>query len=78
MPYNNIPKRFFTSHHMTPLTSIRAFCLLCVGDCEAGVRRCTDMRCPLYPYRMRQRPDTTKSSQVSLTSFKISFRNGEK
>jgi len=34
-------------------SAIRAFCHMCMGwaDYRAGIRRCSDPACPLYPYR---------------------------
>jgi hypothetical protein len=39
----------------------KAFCLECAGWQKEEVRQCTDLACPLYPYR----PYKTCSKQVS-------------
>jgi len=40
-------------HHKRPLTKVlRAFCLRCMGGDRAQVRKCTAVRCELYPYRL--------------------------
>jgi hypothetical protein len=39
----------------------KAFCLMCVGYMKEEVRQCTDLACPLYPYR----PYKTSSKQAS-------------
>lgn len=39
----------------------KAFCLMCVCWQKEEVRNCTDLACPLYPYR----PYKTKSKQAS-------------
>jgi len=33
-------------------TAIRCFCLECVAWQEREVGLCSDLRCPLYPYRL--------------------------
>lgn len=36
---------------LSPLKSIRAFCLDCVGGSSNEVKLCPSERCALYPYR---------------------------
>lgn len=36
---------------LSPLKSIRAFCLDCVGGSSNEVKLCPSKRCALYPYR---------------------------
>lgn len=36
---------------LSPLKSIRAFCLDCVGGSVSEVKLCPSKRCALYPYR---------------------------
>lgn len=40
----------------SPTTGIRAFCINCQGGSVAGVRNCTAVSCPLYPFRMANNP----------------------
>lgn len=40
----------------TPMKAIRAFCLACVGDAPAEVRKCVAVSCPLWPLRMGRWP----------------------
>ena len=40
----------------SPLTAIRAFCYWCQGEDISGVRNCTSMVCPLFPFRMGKNP----------------------
>lgn len=35
-----------------PVTGIRAFCFNCQGNDISGVRNCTNVVCPLFPFRM--------------------------
>ena len=42
---------------MTPLKSIRAYCLDCMGGNAAEVRRCPSEGCPLHPFRMGHNPN---------------------
>jgi hypothetical protein len=44
-------------HNKRPLLKvIREFCLRCMGDNAAEVRRCTSPACSLWPYRMGRDP----------------------
>jgi hypothetical protein len=43
-----------------PIKVIRAFCLSCMGDNSAEVRRCTSPGCALFPYRMGRNPYTDR------------------
>lgn len=36
----------------SPVTAVRAFCINCQGGGIANVRNCTNMVCPLFPFRM--------------------------
>lgn len=46
-------------HHKRPLLKvIREFCLRCMGDNAAEVRRCTNPACSLWPYRLGKNPFT--------------------
>lgn len=40
----------------TPMQTIKAFCLHCVGDIRLDVTNCTNKKCPLYIYRPYQKP----------------------
>jgi len=47
----------FKDRAATPIDSIRAFCLHCMGGSSSkAVDECTAPRCPLYPYRHGRRP----------------------
>lgn len=56
---------------LTPIKAIRAKCLDCCCGNTAEVRRCTAVKCTLYPYRMGKRPkvggDTTESVTAANT-----------
>lgn len=56
---------------LTPLKAIRAKCVDCCCGNRAEVRRCSLLRCPLYPYRMGKRPkgcsDTTEEETLLNT-----------
>ena len=41
---------------LTPVKSIRRYCLTCCLENSAEVRRCPAEDCPLHPYRMGHRP----------------------
>lgn len=68
---------------LTPMKSIRAKCLDCMGGNAAEVRRCPSEGCPLYPYRMGHNPnarrelsDTEREAMVSrLTAGRIAQRS---
>ena len=49
-------QRTFKDHHGTPIRSIRAFCIQCMGYQRTEVPLCTAPKCPLYPFRMGKRP----------------------
>ena len=40
----------------SPMTVIRAKCLDCSAGQQSEVRRCTAVKCPLWPYRMGSNP----------------------
>lgn len=56
----------FRDYHTTPINSIRAFCITCMGYQIQQVSRCTATNCPLYPYRAGKRPKTGESQAVGL------------
>jgi len=37
-------------------TVIRKYCMECVGDSYDEIKNCTDLDCPLYPYRFGHAP----------------------
>jgi hypothetical protein len=41
---------------LTPLKTIRAFCLECAGRSPKEVRYCSSANCPLYFYRFGRNP----------------------
>jgi hypothetical protein len=46
----------------------KAFCLECVGYMKEEVRQCTDLACPLYPYRPYKISSKQVSEGLSLTA----------
>lgn len=44
----------------------KAFCLMCVCWQKEEVRLCTDLACPLYPYRPYKNSSNRRSEQRSL------------
>ncbi len=56
---------------MTPVKSIRAYCIECQGGSLKEVRLCTSYDCPLYGYRMGKRP----SQDTLATIEKFSEKN---
>ncbi len=67
------PTKDFTDHHATPITSMRAKCLECMGYQPSEVLLCTAPKCPLFPYRKGKRPQGSK--QIGLTeAIKLSKR----
>jgi len=64
-----------------PLKSIRKFCLNCVGNSAREVELCTDLQCPLYPYRFgrdpRRKPRKLSEEQkASLARGRIQISPG--
>lgn len=47
---------------LTPIKSIRAFCVGCSGGNRSEVKHCPVVDCPLFPYRMGKRPKTGEDS----------------
>ena len=45
---------------LTPIKSIRAFCLECCGGSRNEVKACTVPYCPLYAYRLGHNPNISK------------------
>ena len=49
------------------ITPVKAIRLFCVNECMAGqaslVPGCTDLNCPLYPYRMKKNPGKMLTGQ---------------
>ena len=45
------------------LRVIRENCIDCVGGSEAEVRRCAQVRCPMWPYRMSSNPFRAEMSE---------------
>lgn len=43
-------ERFYRNRIRSPLTAIRAYCVLCEGGSQAS-SNCTGTQCPLWPYR---------------------------
>ena len=51
----------------TPLKAIRKKCLDCSYFQPSEVRKCTVIKCPIYPYRFGRRPD--KVTKDTLQQF---------
>ena len=45
---------------LTPIKAIRFQCIECMGHQSRLVDGCTDILCPLYPYRMGKKGDPLK------------------
>ena len=43
-----------------PVKVMRSFCMDCMGDNRAEVRRCTSVGCALWPYRLGRNPFTNR------------------
>jgi hypothetical protein len=43
-----------------PVKVIRSFCMDCMAENAAEVRRCTSVGCDLWPYRMGKNPFTNR------------------
>lgn len=65
----------FTSAHSTPVTSIRAFCIHCMGFQVSEVSKCNSSKCPLFPYRNGKRPQEGKKIGLK-ESLQIAKENG--
>jgi len=70
-------------HHKRPLTKVvRSFCLSCMGGDRAQVRKCTAVRCELYPYRLGRNVYTgrkgprTNGAGVSEPHARSTFQDG--
>ena len=42
---------------MTPIKSIRLFCLECCGGSSKEVKLCPSTTCPLHPFRLGKNPN---------------------
>lgn len=56
---------------LSPLKSIRTFCLGCVGNVPSEVKMCPSTKCPLYPYRFGKdvRQTGRKRSPAQIEAF---------
>jgi len=52
---------------MTPVKSIRAYCLDCCGDSPKEVRCCPSSECPLHPFRMGKNPNAKRKMKKGTT-----------
>ena len=50
----------------TPIKAIRAKCVDCSGGISAVIRKCQVFDCPLWQYRMGQRPETLARKRPEL------------
>ena len=44
------------SDKLTPIKAIKNFCFECSGEQLKEVKKCTDLNCPLYPFRLGKNP----------------------
>jgi len=49
--------------HITPLKSIRLYCVGCSGGQRKEVALCVIPDCPLFPYRFGKRPVNKKDAE---------------
>ena len=64
-------------HSKRPLLrAIRANCLDCVGNNESEVRKCTAVKCDMWPYRMGTNPFTGRKGNASAFGNKTPEREG--
>jgi hypothetical protein len=54
---------------------IKAFCLMCVCWQKEEVRQCTDLACPLYPYRAYTEAENHSENR---SSFAVESKNNER
>jgi len=54
---------------MTPVKSIRKYCLDCAGNSPKEVRLCPAKTCALYPFRMGRNPNYFKSKPTNVKIF---------
>lgn len=53
---------------LTPIKSIRAYCIECSGGMAKEVRLRPIEECPLYPYRMGKRPKVDSNVDETIIS----------
>lgn len=53
-------------HVKTPLLNvIRAFCIKCSGQVRDDVKKCTSVKCQLWPYRMGKNPFSARVGNIN-------------
>lgn len=58
--------------YLSPVKSIKKFCLDCVGGNIKERRLCIDTDCPLYPYRLGHNPNISRTiSKKSIKNLKL-------
>ena len=60
----------------TPIKAIRAKCLDCSGYSDAEVRKCTAIKCALWPFRMGRNPFFGKADQGARDVASSKVYNG--
>ncbi len=55
---------------LTPVRSIRKYCVECSGGSVYEVARCEMDDCPLYPYRMGKNPNRKHGGPAPKSAFK--------
>ena len=63
----DIKKLDVTKLYDTPIKAIRKKCLDCTCYQSKEMRKCTVIKCPVYPYRFGRRPD--KATLDTLKEF---------
>jgi len=59
---------------ITPLNSIRAYCLWCCCESKKDVRQCSAKCCTLYPFRLGKNPFQKRKELTVEEKQKISNR----
>jgi hypothetical protein len=60
--------------HVTPIQSIRKYCLDCSNDQPKEVRYCNFESCALYPFRLGTNPNYKKKELTEEEKKKLSDR----
>ena len=66
----------FTRQHLTPVNSIRLKCIECMGGQRHLIKTCSEISCPLYPYRMGKRPKDSTTIKGIHKGVEILKNNG--
>jgi len=58
-------------------SAIKSFCLECVGYQREEVKLCTDLGCPLYPYRPTSASYTVRHPQIPTSGTLFGLQEGQ-